>query len=39
MLSVKQGIIKYYFRVFGMTRLGIEPQYPGPLVNCVQMND
>ena len=25
MLSVKQGDIKYYFWVFGMTRHGIEP--------------
>ena len=23
------------FLVFGMTRLGIEPQYPGPLVNIL----
>ena len=30
MLSVKQGGIKYYFWVFGMTRPGIEPWSPGP---------
>ena len=34
-LSVKQGGIKYHFWVFGMTRLGIEPRYPGPLVNTL----
>ena len=28
LLSVKQGGIKYYFKVFGMTRPGIEPRYP-----------
>ena len=33
MLSIKQGGIKYYFWVFGMTRPGIEPQSLGPLVN------
>ena len=36
MLSVKQGGIKYhFFLVFGMTRLGIEPWSPGPLVNTL----
>ena len=35
MLSVKQGGIKQYFWVFGMTRPGIEPQSPGPLVNTL----
>ena len=33
MLSVKQGGIKYHFKVFGRTRPGIEPRSPGPLVN------
>ena len=35
MLNVKQGGIKYHFKVFGMTRPGIEPQAPGPLVNIL----
>ena len=36
MLSVKQGGIKYhYLFFFGMTRAGIEPQSPGPLVNTL----
>ena len=35
MLSVKQGGIKYHFWVFGMTRPGIEPLSPGPLVNAL----
>ena len=34
-MSVKQGGIKYHFWVFGMTRLGIEPQSPGPLANTL----
>ena len=33
MLPVKQGRIKYYLWVFGMTRPGIEPRWPGPLAN------
>ena len=33
MLSVKQRGIKYHFWVFGMTRPGIEPRFPGPLAN------
>ena len=33
--AVKQGSIKYHFWVFGMTRLGIEPQSSGPLANTV----
>ena len=32
-LSVKQGGIKYHFWVFGMTRRGVEPRFPGPLAN------
>ena len=33
-LSVKQGSIKYYlFKFFAMTWPGIEPRFPGPLVN------
>ena len=35
MLSVKQGGIKYNFRVFGMTRPGIEPRSHGPLANTL----
>ena len=35
MLSVKQGGIKYHFLKVFMTRLGIEPQSPGPLVNTL----
>ena len=35
MPSIKQGGIKYHFWVFGMTRPGIEPQSPGPLVNIL----
>ena len=37
MLSVKQGGFKYHFWVFRMTRLGIEPQSPEPLVNTLQL--
>ena len=37
MLSVKQGSIKYHFWVFGMTRPGIEPRSPGPLVNTLTL--
>ena len=33
MLSVKQGGMKYHFRVFGMTPPGIELRSPGPLAN------
>ena len=35
MLSVKQGGIKYHFRVFGMTRPGIDPRSPRPLANTL----
>ena len=35
MLSVKQGNIKYYFWVFGMTQPGIEPRSPRPLANTL----
>ena len=36
MLSIKEGSIKYnFFFVFGMTRPGIEPQSPRPLVNTL----
>ena len=38
MVSVNQGSIKYHFRVFDMTRPGIEPQSPGPLANTPQMD-
>ena len=31
MLSVKQGRIKNYFWIFGMTRAGIEPRSDGSL--------
>ena len=34
-LSVKQGDIKYHFKVFGMTWPGIEPKSPGPLANTL----
>ena len=34
-LSVKQGGIKYHFKVFGMIRPGIEPRSPGPLANTL----
>ena len=34
-LSIKRGGIKYHFKVFGITRLGIEPRPPGPLVNTL----
>ena len=34
-LSVKQGGIKYRFWVFDMTRPGIEPRSPRPLVNTL----
>ena len=35
MLSVKQGIIKYHFRVFRMTWPRIEHRSPGPLVSTI----
>ena len=35
LLSVKQGGIKYHFKVFGMMRLGIEPRSSGPLANTL----
>ena len=35
MLIVRQGGIKYYFWVFGMTRPGIEPRFPGTLANTL----
>ena len=35
MLSVKQGGIKYHFRVFGMARSRIEPKSPRPLANTL----
>ena len=35
MINVKQGGIKYYFSVFGMTRPGIETRSPGPLANIL----
>ena len=35
LLSVKQGGMKYHFKVFGMTRSGIEPRSPIPLANTV----
>ena len=35
MLIVKQGGIKNQFWVFGVTRPGIEPLSPGPLVNAL----
>ena len=31
LLSVKEGGIKYHFKVFGMTQPGIEPRSPGPI--------
>ena len=31
----KQGGIKYYFKVFGMTRRGIEPRSSSPLANSL----
>ena len=34
-LSTKQGRIKYHFWVFCMTRPGIEPRSPMPLVNTL----
>ena len=37
MLSVKQGGIKYHFKVFGMTRPRIEPRSPGPLANTLSI--
>ena len=33
--SVKQGGIKYHFKVFGMTWPGIKPRCPGPLLNTL----
>ena len=35
MLSAKQGGIKCHFWVFGMTRPGIKPWFPGPLANTL----
>ena len=35
MLNVKQGGIKYFFWVIGMTWPGIEPRSTGPLVNIL----
>ena len=35
MLRVKQGGIKYYFLVFGVTQPGIEPRSPRPLANTL----
>ena len=35
LLSVKQGGIKYHFKIFGMTRPGIEPRFPGSLTNTL----
>ena len=35
MLSVKQGYMKYYFWVFGMIWLGIEPGSPELLVKTL----
>ena len=35
LLSVKQGGIKYHFKVFGMTLTEIEPRCPGPLANSL----
>ena len=35
MLSAKQGNIKYYFWVFGMTQSGIELRSPRPLMNTL----
>ena len=35
LLSVKQRGIKYYFKVFGMTRPGIKPRSLGPLANTL----
>ena len=36
LLCVKQEGIKYHFKVFGMTRPGIEPSSPGPLANSLR---
>ena len=34
--NVKEGGIEYHFlKVFGMTRPGIEPWFPGPLANTL----
>ena len=35
MLGVKQGVIKYHFCVFCMTRPRIEPRSSGPLANAL----
>ena len=35
MLSDKQGGIKYYFWIFGISWPGIEPRLSGPLVNTL----
>ena len=35
LLIVKQGGIKYHFKVFGMTWPRIEPKSPGPLANML----
>ena len=37
LLSVKQGGIKYHFKVLGMTGPGIEPKSPGPLANTTHL--
>ena len=39
MLSVKQGGIKYYFWVFGITRPGTEPWSPGPLASVPNITE
>ena len=36
MLGIKQRGIKYHFLVFGMTRPGIEPQFPVPLASTLR---
>ena len=38
MLSVKQGSISIIFWVFGMNRPGIEPKFPKPLANTLNIN-
>ena len=35
LLSVKQRSIQYYFKDFGMMRLGIVPTSPGPLASSL----
>ena len=32
-LNVKHGVTEYHFYAFRMSRPGIEPRFPGPLVN------